>query len=317
MFMANILITGGAGQLGSALAEKLAKDKSNTLVIVDNLSTGSKEKIPELPNVKFVNANVNNYHDVVPIFGRFDFDYVFHFAAVVGVERTLENPIAVLQDIEGIKNILSLSKNSGVKRVFYSSSSEVYGEPFEIPQNEKTTPLNSRLPYAIVKNVGESFFKAYQQSFDLDYTIFRFFNTYGPKQSHDFVMPRFLKLALNNQPIPIYGDGSQTRSFCYIDDNIDTCVKTLTDNLHINDVLNVGTDNEISILELAKKVIDVTQSQSEILFLPALKEGDMKRRCPDISKMKLILGRSLTTIEEGLKMMIENFTVYRLKSTKN
>ncbi len=127
--MANILITGGAGQLGSALAEKLAKDNSNTIVIVDNLSTGSKSKIPKLPNLKFVNANVNHYNDVVPIFGRFDFDYVFHFAAVVGVERTLENPIAVLQDIEGIKNILSLSKNSGVKRVFYSSSSEVYGMP--------------------------------------------------------------------------------------------------------------------------------------------------------------------------------------------
>jgi UDP-glucose 4-epimerase len=315
--MANILITGGAGQLGSALAEKLAKDTSNTIVIVDNLSTGSKSKIPKALNVKFVNANVNIYNDVVPIFGRFDFDYVFHFAAVVGVERTLENPIAVLQDIEGIKNILSLSKNSGVKRVFYSSSSEVYGEPFEIPQNEKTTPLNSRLPYAIVKNVGESFFKAYQQSYNLDYTIFRFFNTYGPKQSHDFVMPRFLKLALNHQPIPIYGDGSQTRSFCYIDDNIDTCIKTLTDNLHVNDVLNVGNDNEISILELAKKVIAVTSSKSEIKFLPALKEGDMKRRCPDISKMKKILGRSLISIEEGLHLMRKSFTEYRLESTKN
>jgi UDP-glucose 4-epimerase len=315
--MANILITGGAGQLGSALAEKLAKDTSNTIVIVDNLSTGSKTNIPKLENLKFVNANVNIYNDVVPVFGRFDFDYVFHFAAVVGVERTLENPIAVLEDIEGIKNILSLSKNSGVKRVFYSSSSEVYGEPFEIPQNEKTTPLNSRLPYAIVKNVGESFFKAYQQSFDLDYTIFRFFNTYGPKQSHDFVMPRFLKLALNNQSIPIFGDGSQTRSFCYIDDNIDTCIKTLTDDLHINDVLNVGNDNEISILGLAQKVIEVTKSQSEIVFLPALKEGDMKRRCPDISKMKRILGQSLISIEEGLALMIENFTEYRLESTKN
>ena len=107
------------------------------------------------------------------------FDYVFHYAAVVGVHRTLQNPLAVLRDIDGIRNILELSKNTGVKRVFYSSSSEVYGEPVEIPQNESTTPLNSRLPYAIVKNLGEAYFKSYQQEFGLDYTIFRFFNKIG------------------------------------------------------------------------------------------------------------------------------------------
>src|SRR5690606_20571950 len=104
---------------------------------------------------------VNHYNDLAPIFARYKFDYVFHYAAVVGVQRTLNNPMMVLDDIEGIKNVLSLSKNSGVKRVFYASSSEVYGEPFEFPQKENTTPLNSRLPYAIVKNVGEAFFKSY------------------------------------------------------------------------------------------------------------------------------------------------------------
>ena len=142
--MTNYLITGGAGNIGSALATKLAETKDSTIVIIDNLSTGSRSKIPKGDNIRFINANVNTYKDIVPVFGRFNFDYVFHFAAVVGVKRTLEFPVAVLDDIEGIKNILSLSKNSGVKRVFYSSSSEVYGEPFEIPQNENTTPLNSR-----------------------------------------------------------------------------------------------------------------------------------------------------------------------------
>ena len=256
-------------------------------------------------NIRFINADINNYNDIVPIFGRFDFDFVFHFAAVVGVKRTLEQPIDVLNDIEGIKNILSLSKNSGVKRVFYASSSEVYGEPFEIPQNENTTPLNSRLPYAIVKNVGEAFFKAYKKEYDLDYTIFRFFNTYGPNQSNDFVIPRFVKLALKNQPIPIYGKGDQTRSFCFIDDNIDTCVKTLENDLHINDVLNIGNDEEISILEVAKKVINITHSDSEIIHLPALKEGDMKRRCPDLTKMKAVLDRDLVTLDQGLEVMMK------------
>ncbi|MBV7268537.1 NAD-dependent epimerase/dehydratase family protein [Winogradskyella luteola] len=305
--MTNILITGGAGQLGSSLASKLASDKDVTVVVIDNLSTGKKSKVPKRDNVIFIKADVNDYNDIISIFSTFKFTYVFHYAAVVGVERTLSNPINVLRDIDGIKNVLSLSKNSGVKRVFYSSSSEVYGEPFEIPQNEKTTPLNSRLPYAIVKNVGEAFFKAYQKEYGLDYTIFRFFNTYGPAQSNDFVMPRFMRLALNNQPIPIYGEGSQTRSFCYIDDNVDTCINALKNNEYVNDVLNVGNDLEISILELAEKIVKITNSKSEIIFLPALKEGDMNRRCPDISKMKALLGRDLISIDEGIKLLVHKY----------
>ncbi len=305
--MAKILVTGGAGQLGGALAKCLSKNPKHFIVSVDNLSTGSIDKVRLCDNIKFINGDINNYNDIVPVFGRFDFDFVFHFAAVVGVERTLEQPIDVLNDIEGIKNILSLSKNSGVKRVFYASSSEVYGEPFEIPQNENTTPLNSRLPYAIVKNVGEAFFKAYKKEYDLDYTIFRFFNTYGPNQSNDFVIPRFVKLALKNQPIPIYGKGDQTRSFCFIDDNIDTCIKTLENDLHVNDVLNIGNDEEISILEVAKKVINISNSDSEIIHLPSLKEGDMKRRCPDLTKMKAVLNRDLVTIDQGIEVMIKCF----------
>jgi UDP-glucose 4-epimerase len=302
--MKTILITGGAGNVGSALASRLAENVENTVVIIDNLLTGSLLKIPKAPNVKFIKADVNNYNDIVPVFGRYDFDYVFHYAAVVGVKRTLENPMLVLNDIEGIKNVLSLSKNSGVKRVFYSSSSEVYGEPFEIPQNEYTTPLNSRLPYAIVKNLGEAFFKSYYQEYGLEYTIFRFFNTYGPNQSADFVIPRFLNLALKNETITIYGEGLQTRTFCYVDDNIDTCIKAMADDTCINDILNVGSDVEMTILDLAKKIIEVTTSTSQIIHLPALKEGDMTRRCPDTSKMKSILKKDLITLDEGIEKLI-------------
>ncbi|GAA4076182.1 NAD-dependent epimerase/dehydratase family protein [Flavobacterium cheonanense] len=303
----NILITGGAGNVASALANKLSENNDNFIVIVDNLSTGSLLKVPQKENVKFIKADANNYNDIVPIFGRYNFDYVFHYAAVVGVKRTLENPIMVLNDIEGIKNILSLSKNSGVKRVFYSSSSEVYGEPFEIPQNENTTPLNSRLPYAIVKNVGEAFFKSYFQEYGLEYTIFRFFNTYGPNQSEDFVVPRFIKAALKNEPITLYGDGLQTRSFCYVDDNTEACVKAMNSEKCVNDVLNVGSDIEMTILDLAKKVIEVTGSKSQIIHLPALEEGDMTRRCPDTSKMKNLLQRDLIGLEVGIKKLIDHY----------
>jgi UDP-glucose 4-epimerase len=234
------------------------------------------------------------------------FDYVFHYAAVVGVRRTLDNPVMVLQDIQGIKNILDLSKNTGVKRVFYSSSSEVYGEPVEFPQNEMTTPLNSRLPYAVVKNVGEAFLRSYQKEYGLDYTIFRFFNTYGPRQSEDFVIARFLKQAIGGQPLNIYGSGMQTRTFCYIEDNIETTVSCLRQSISVNDVINVGNDEEITIKDLADKVIKYTASSSRIDFLPALKEGDMSRRRPDNTKMKAILKRPLISLEVGLKKTVEN-----------
>lgn len=297
------LITGGAGNVGSYLAAKLASDQDNFVVVVDNLSTGDIAKVPQKENVKFIKCDVNDYTDIAPVFGRYNFDYVFHYAAVVGVKRTLENPLMVLNDINGIKNILNLCKNTGVKRVFYSSSSEVYGEPFEIPQREQTTPLNSRLPYAIVKNLGEAFCRSYFQEFGLEFTIFRFFNTYGPHQSEDFVIPRFLKRAISGEDIFIYGDGSQTRSFCYIDDNIDTCIQAINDPEAVNEVINVGSDIEISVLELAQKIIKLTGNNSKIIHKAPLPEGDMSRRCPEISKMKKLLNRDLITLDEGLFKM--------------
>ena len=186
--MIKILVTGGAGNVGGALARRLVENKNYFVVIADDLSTGSMEKLPSktLKNWSFVYCDVNNYKEISEIMLVHQFDYVFHYAAVVGVKRTQENPIMVLNDIEGIKNVLQLAKNTSVKRVFFSSSSEVYGEPVELPQNEETTPLNSRVPYAVVKNVGESYFRSFYKSFELPFTIFRFFNTYGPNQSKDF-----------------------------------------------------------------------------------------------------------------------------------
>ncbi len=296
-----ILITGGAGNIGATLANKLAGEYKCEVAVVDNLLSGSVQKLnPELSNLNFIKCDVNIYSEINPVMTSGSFDYVFHYAAVVGVERTLANPMAVLKDIEGIKNILSLSKNTGVKRVFYSSSSEVYGESVHFPQNEDSTPLNSRLPYAVVKNVGESFFKSYYSDYGLNYTIFRFFNTYGPLQSEDFVFSRFLKLALENHPISVFGDGLQSRTFCYIDDNLDFVIKCLMENRLINDVVNVGNDEEITIKDLAEMIINSTGSSSEIEFLPPLSEGDMTRRLPDISRMKEVLGRDLISCEEGI-----------------
>jgi UDP-glucose 4-epimerase len=306
--MTKILITGGAGNVGGALARKLVESLNYFVVIVDNLSTGSIKKLPskEFSNWTFINCDVNNYTSISEIMLTNHFDYVFHYAAVVGVSRTQENPIMVLNDIEGIKNILQLSKNSSVKRVFFSSSSEVYGEPVELPQNEDTTPLNSRVPYAVVKNVGEAFFKSFHKSYGLSFTIFRFFNTYGPNQSEDFVIAKFLRAALNGDDITIYGKGSQTRTFCYVDDNINTCIIIFEENLMLNDVINIGGALEFTIKEVAELIIKKTQSSSKIIYLPALKEGDMTRRMPDNTKMLNILQKDLTPLEKGIDLMLKH-----------
>jgi nucleoside-diphosphate-sugar epimerase len=305
--MKYILVTGAAGQVGSCMVDYLVQQQDVFVVAVDNFLTGKKENLPtvSLPNYKFIQCDVNNYEALSGVMLSYKFDYVFHYAAVVGVKRTLEHPLWVLNDIKGIENVLNLSKNTGVERFFFSSSSEVYGEPFEHPQNENTTPLNSKLPYAVVKNVAEAYIRSYQKEFGLDYTIFRFFNTYGPKQSEDFVVKKFIKLALNNEDITLYGDGSQTRTFCFIDDNIRATATCLFENKFVNDTLNIGSDIEMTIKELAELVIKVTGSQSKIEYLPALEEGDMTRRRPDISKMKTLIPNQFTALEAGILNIIK------------
>lgn len=303
----HILITGVAGNIGSALAAKLCARGNCQIVGVDNLSTGKRSKLPTNSSscFRFIKADVNKYNEILPIFCAQPFDYVFHYAAVVGVRRTLENPLMVLNDIEGIKNILELCKNCGISRVFYSSSSEVYGEPVSLPQSEDTTPLNSRLPYAVVKNLGEAYLKSYHQEHGLPFTIFRIFNTYGPMQSDEFVLPRFLNAALTNSPITIYGDGMQTRTFCYIDDNVDAVLGCLDQNRYVNDILNIGSDVEIKIIELASLIIKMTNSNSKIQHLPPLPDGDMTRRRPDIARMTAVLNRPLIDVRDGIRRLIK------------
>jgi UDP-glucose 4-epimerase len=306
--MPRILVTGGAGFIPSELAIRLSQDPANEVVAVDDLSTGELRKLVpgRHPRLHFIKCDVNRFEDISSVFYAYRFEYVFHYAAVVGVKRTTDHPVSVLRDIDGIRNVLDLSKNTGVKRVFFSSSSEVYGEPVEIPQNEHTTPLNSKLPYAIVKNIGEAFLRSYHKEYGLDYTVFRFFNTYGPKQSKDFVVSKFIRAALRNEDITVFGDGSQTRTFCFIDDNIDACLAAFVRGEVLNDVVNIGNDQETSVLELAQLVIELTGSSSRIVHLPPLEEGDMTRRMPDITRMRVLLGRDLLPLREGVERILRD-----------
>ena len=306
--MKNILVTGGAGHVGSSLVERLLKEDEYRVTVVDDLSTGRRRKMSFLGHERcnFIKADVNERQDIQEVMLSRQFDAVFHLAAVVGVHRTQEDPCSVLLDIEGIRNILDLCKNTGVKRYLYSSSSEVYGEPVETPQHEQHTPLNSRVPYAVVKNVGESFARSYHQEFGLDFTIFRLFNTYGPRQSEDFVISHFVAGALRGDDITIYGDGSQSRTFCYVDDTVDTIVATLREEACLNDVINIGASVEVSVLELAQRIIKITNSNSKIVYLPPLPDGDMTRRQPDNSKMLKLLKRDLIPLDDGIQRLLND-----------
>lgn len=296
----NILITGGAGNIGGSLSKELVK-LGHQVFIIDNLSTGSKHKLPDrnYKNWVFIKYDINK-RNFSKFFKNIKIDYIFHYAAVVGVKKTLKHPNLVLDDVKGIENILNFALKKKVKRIFYASSSEVYGEPVTIPQNEYTTPLNSRLPYAIVKNLGEAYFKSYKKLYNINYTIFRFFNTYGPLQSDQFVITKFIKLALKNKNLPINGNGNQTRTFLYIDDNITLTETILRNNKIVNDVINIGSNKEITILNLAKKIIKLLKSKSKITFHKALREGDMKRRKPSIEKLNNIRKHKLISLDQGI-----------------
>lgn len=307
--MKRVLVTGGAGNVGGALSEGLVETGRYYVTIVDNLETGSLSKLPsrQYKNWDFVEANANDFSRMEGIMKGGRYDYVFHYAALVGVDRTLARPLDVLEDIKGIEHICKLSVQENVKRLFFSSSSEVYGEPVEFPQNEESTPINSKLPYAKVKAIGESYLQAYHQEYGLDYTIFRFFNTYGPKQSEDFVLGRFIRAALKGEDITVVGDGLQTRTFCHIDDNLKVTLGCLEFGYFLNDIINLGNDNEISIMDLAKTVIKVLNSKSKIVHIPSRVEGDMRRRLPDLTKLRLYYKEPLISLEKGIKMVADSY----------
>ena len=303
----SILITGGAGNLGGSLARYIVNRPEHEVVVIDNFLTGTKEKLPDYSksNFSFYEADANSMANLEEIFKHHQFDVIFHYAAVVGVKRTLDNPIMVLDDIQGMRNILKLAVENNVKRFFFSSSSEVYGEPVELPQHEVETPLNARLPYAIVKNVCESFCHSYKKVHGLDYTIMRFFNTFGPLQSEDFVISKFIKSALSNKDILIHGDGKQTRTFLYVDDNVDFISQLLNESLLINDTVNIGSPEQITINELASLVKAITGSNSKIMHTPPLEEGDMRRRQPDTEKMMKIYSKKIIPLEKGIEKYLD------------
>jgi UDP-glucuronate decarboxylase len=307
----NILVTGGAGFLGSWICDVLVDQKA-TVTCIDNLSSGKKENIEHLigENLKFL------FHDISePIYFDKKFDLVIHMASRASPFEFAEHPIQILKaNTLGIWVALGIAKQHEC-RFLYTSTSEVYGNPDDrfVPTPEpyfgNVNSVGPRGCYDEAKRAGEAFVTAYNTQHGLDTRMVRIFNTYGPRMRGDDiygrVVPRFIDQALSNQPLTIFGDGTQTRSFTYVTDQVEGILRLASKEGLENPVVNVGNSKEISVLELAKIIISITGSNSTLSYHP-LPEDDPRRRCPDISRAKKLLGwQPKVELEEGLKRFIE------------
>jgi len=302
----NVLITGGAGFVCSHLADKLF-NKNHNLILLDNLLTGNMHNIEHLldyENVKFIEHDVQDHIDISD-----EVDFIFHFASAASPIAYQENPVNTLKAGSiGTINTLGLAK---VKKAGYllASTSEVYGDPEITPQNEdywgNVNPNGERSMYDEAKRFAEAATATYSRSYNLNTKIVRIFNTYGPRmQLNDGrVVTNFIVQALKNEDITIYGDGSQTRSFSYITDTVNGIIALMESN-H-NDVFNIGNPSEIPIKDLAMKIIDLTNSSSQLINKD-LPKDDPKQRRPDITKANDLLNwKPEVLLEDGLSKTIE------------
>ena len=297
-----ILITGGAGFIGSHLTDRLVAD-GHQITILDNLATGRKENLSAHLGGGSVNFVEGSILDVPLLDGLIkDTEYIFHLAAAVGVFNIVNHPLdSLMTNIRGTENVLE-SAHKYSKPVFVTSSSEVYGKNVSDSLKESDdrilgAPVTLRWSYSEAKAIDESLAYAYWVEKKLETRIVRFFNTVGPRQlgAYGMVVPRFVQFALKNEPITIYGDGEQTRCFGHVLDAIDAVVRIAFTENTIGKVINIGNDFEISINDLAKKVIEQTNSKSEIVYVPyeeAYGDGfeDMERRVPNIELIKSLVG---------------------------
>lgn len=317
--MKTYLITGGAGFIGSHLAERLVGE-GNRVQVIDNLSTGSLDNISQLlenPLFHFARADVTE--QIVLDRMASEADIIIHLAAAVGVQLVVEKPVHTIEtNVMGTESVLRAGLRYGA-RVIVASTSEVYGKGSKVPFAEEDDVLlgatsKSRWGYAASKMVDEFLALAYKQEYGLDAIVCRFFNTVGPRQSgrYGMVIPRFVRQALRNEPITVYGDGKQSRCFCDVRDVITAVIRLSESHLYDERVFNIGGTNEISILELAQLVKELTGSTSQIVFTPyseayALGFEDMTRRVPDITRVEKAVHWSPSI---SLRMTIEDVIAY-------
>ena len=314
------LITGGAGFIGSHLAEKLIA-RGDQVVVLDNLSTGSASNLSGIiGKIKFEQENILDKAAVDKLVS--ESDYVVHLAAALGVLNIVNKPLESLRtNLQGSEVVLEACDKHR-KPVLIASTSEIYGKNDKVPLNEDDDriighPLKSRWSYSEAKAVDESLAYFYYLESKLPIRIVRFFNTVGPRQvgHYGMVVPRFVDAALKNEPLSVYGSGDQIRCFCHVEDAVRALLLVMDSDKAVGEVFNVGNNQHISIMELAKKVIEITGSTSsieKIAYEKAYPEGfeDMQLRVPDISKIEQVLG---WTPEINLDQIIKDIATYNSK----
>ena len=305
MVTMNIVITGGSGFVGSYLCEKLIND-GHKIIVIDNLLTGSTENINDLlnnENFSFIEQDVQDHIEI-----KDKVDYVLHFASAASPKAYTEHPVNTLKaGSVGTINTLGLAKKHSAEYLL-ASTSEVYGDPLISPQNEEywgnVNPNGERSMYDEAKRFAEAAVATYSRSYGLKTKIVRIFNTYGPRmQLNDGrVVTNFIVQALRNENITIYGDGTQTRSFSYVEDTVAGIISLMNSTEY--DVFNIGNPNEMTVGQLAEKIIKLTDSTSEIKYLE-LPNDDPKQRKPDITKAKTKLNwEPKVNLDEGLAKTI-------------
>ena len=302
------MVTGGAGFLGSHLIDRLL-EKGHEVLCVDNLFTGSKDNIAHLrdhPNFEFIR------HDVTfPLF--VEVDEIYNLACPASPVHYQHDPVQTTKtSVHGAINMLGLAKRLGIK-ILQASTSEVYGDPAVHPQKEDywghVNPIGPRSCYDEGKRCAETLFFDYHRQHGLPIKVMRIFNTYGPRMhpADGRVVSNFIVQALKGDPITIYGDGSQTRSFCYVDDLIEGMIRLMDTGPEVTGPINIGNPNEFTIRQLATKVIELTGARSELVEEP-LPADDPKQRQPDISLAKQVLGWEPTIpLEQGLERTVDYF----------
>lgn len=303
-----IAVTGGAGFLGSHLCKKLL-DEGNEVICIDNFFTGNKRNILELMDHKLFELI---RHDITaPL--NLEVDEIYNLACPASPVHYQFDPVQTIKtNIHGSINMLALA-NRVKARILQASTSEVYGDPEMHPQKEdywgRVNPIGPRSCYDEGKRGAETLFYSYRQQYDLEIKIIRIFNTYGPNMhpNDGRVVSNFIVQALQNKDITIYGDGSQTRSFCYVDDLIDGMCRMMNSEKGYSGPVNIGNPGEYTMKELAEKIISLVGSSSKLIYLP-LPQDDPQQRCPDITEAKMRLGWEPTTdLEAGLKKTISYF----------
>jgi UDP-glucose 4-epimerase len=315
-----VLVTGGAGFIGSHLTERLLSD-GHQVSVIDNLSTGSLtniESFREHADFEFVAGDVRDAGLMEPLIERCD--SIFHLAAAVGVRLIAEDPVHTIEtNIGGTETVLNIANKFG-RKTLIASTSEVYGKSEDVPFCEEDdivlgSTSMSRWAYACSKAIDEFLGLAFYQQYGLGVVITRFFNTIGPRQTGQYgmVVPRFVQMALDGEPLQIYGTGEQTRCFCYVGDVVEAIIRLMNSEAAAGKVFNVGTNEEISIEALADKIIELTGSKSEKQFVPyetafGKPIEDMMRRVPSVERIREAVGwESGTKLDQTLEIIVESF----------